>query len=141
MPRFLVPLALLLVLLPVAARSTVEIEVASFNIAKGQGLPNAAKYVGDKYLKMIVPFVKEISPDAIGGRASMPMTALRRGGRRGDQGFFLGGGRSAGPTGGLATERWRTWNVTAVLCCSSFPVESSTATRTKCEPRAGGGIW
>lgn len=66
MPRFLVPLALLLVLLPVAARSTVEIEVASFNIAKGQGLPNAAKYVGDKYLKMIVPFVKEISPDAIG---------------------------------------------------------------------------
>lgn len=66
MPLFLT-LALLFAVagaFPVAA--TVEIEVASFNIAKGQGLPNAAKYVGDRYLKMIVPFVKRVSPDVVG---------------------------------------------------------------------------
>ena len=43
-------------------------------------------------------------------------------------------------SGGLAIECWRTWKVTDELCCTSRPVESSTATRTKCEPRAGAGI-
>ncbi len=54
-------------LLAPAARATVEVDVVSFNIAKGQGLPNdSKKFVGDKYLKMVAAFVKALSPDLVG---------------------------------------------------------------------------